>query len=41
MNLTQLASIVFVVGVALLPSFIAAYISGPHDWEPEHEIDFR
>jgi hypothetical protein len=41
MNLHQLASIVFVVGLALLPSIIAAYISGPRDWEPEHEIDYR
>lgn len=41
MNLTQLASLVFIVGLALLPSIIAAYVSGPKDWNPEFENDYR
>ena len=41
MNLSQFASTALVVGLALLPTIIASFISGPRDWEPEHEYDYR
>jgi len=41
MNLSQLASIVLVVGLALMPTIIASLISGPRDWESEEEYDYR
>jgi hypothetical protein len=41
MNLHQLVSIVFVVGLALLPSVIAAWINGSGKSEPEQEFDYR
>jgi len=41
MSFIQFASTVLVVGFALLPTIIASLISGPRDWEPEHEYDYR
>ncbi len=41
MNLSQFALTVLVVGLALVPTIIASMISGPRDWEPEHEYDYR
>lgn len=41
MNLSQFASTLLIVGLALLPTIIASLISGPRDWEPEHEYDYR
>lgn len=41
MNLSQLASTILVVGLALLPTIVASLISGPRDWEPEEEYDYR
>lgn len=41
MNLSQFASTILVVGLALLPTVFASLISGPRDWEPEQEYDFR
>jgi hypothetical protein len=41
MNLHQLASIVFVVGLVLLPSVIAAWINGSERSKPEEEFDYR
>ena len=41
MNFTNLASIVLVLSLALLPTVIAAFVNGPRDVEPEHEYDYR
>lgn len=41
MNLSQFASTVLVFGLALLPTLIASLISGPRDWQPEEEYDYR
>lgn len=41
MNLSQLASTILVVGLALLPTIVASLISSPRDWEPEEEYDYR
>ena len=41
MNLSQFASTVLVVGLALMPTIIASLISGPSEMEPEHEYDYR
>ena len=41
MNLSQFASTVLVVGLALMPTIIASLISGPRESEPEHEYDYR
>lgn len=41
MNVTQFASTVLIVGLALLPTAIASLISGPRDWEPEETYDYR
>lgn len=41
MSLSQLASTVLVVGIALLPTIIASLVTGPRDWEPEEEYDYR
>ena len=41
MNSSQLASTVLIVGLALLPTIIASLISGPRDWEPEEQYDYR
>ena len=41
MNLTQLASIVFIVGLVLLPQVVALFYNGTRDEEPEHEFDYR
>lgn len=41
MNLTQLASIVLIVGLVVLPSIIAAWINGSEAPELEPEYDYR
>jgi hypothetical protein len=41
MNLTQVASVAFIVGLVLLPSIIAVYINGPQEPEAEPEYDYR
>lgn len=41
MNFANLAAIIGVLGMALLPTVIAALVSGPRDWTPEEEYDYR
>ncbi len=43
MNFANLASIIVILGMALLPTVIAAYVSGSRerDSEPEHGYDYR
>ena len=41
MNFTQFGLPVLVVGMALLPTIIASLLSGPRDWSPEEEYDYR
>ncbi len=41
MNFSNLAAIIVVLGMALLPTVIAAYVSSTRDAEPEHEYDYR
>lgn len=41
MNFANLAAIIVVLGMALLPTIIAAFVAGSRDSEPEHEYDYR
>ena len=41
MNFTNLAAIIVVMAMALLPTVVAALVSGPRESEPEHEYDYR
>lgn len=41
MNLGQFGLTVLVIGLALLPTIMVSLISGPRDWEPEEEYDYR
>ena len=41
MNFANLASIIVVLGMALLPTVIAAWVSNSEDSEPEYEHDYR
>ena len=40
-TLGQFALTALIAGLALLPTVIASYLSGPRDWEPEQEYDYR
>lgn len=41
MNFSNLASIIVVLGMALLPTLVAAYVGSTRKSEPEHEYDYR
>ena len=41
MNFTNLAAIIVVLAMALLPTVVAALVSGTRDAEPEHDYDYR
>ena len=41
MHSAPVFSTLLVIALAFLPTIIASYISGPRDWEPEHEYDYR